>query len=306
MSINTVQGLAKPASIRKAMQRRSKTLSAVLFLGPAVIAFMLFRYYPLVKGLYMSLFRWDMINPPGEFVGLNNLRLTVTSSMFREVFLNTFILFAFGILLGFWVPILQSILLNDLRKGYYLYRFLYVLPVAVPGIAFLMIWKYIWHPDFGLANAVLEGLGLPAQLWLNDPKLVKLTLRIPSLLGGGMGVLIYTAAIQNISLEVIEAAIVDGANAFQRARYIILPGILPIVGILFVLSLTTSLLAFDDVWIMTAGGPGYASTTLVMGVYQRAFVQNQFGVASAWAVLILILTLILTMARLYTMREEKM
>lgn len=121
-----------------------------------------------------------------------------------------------------------------------------------------------------------------------------------------MSVLIYTAAIQNISLEVIEAAIVDGANAFQRVRYIIFPGILPIVHILFILSLTTSLLAFDDVWIMTGGGPGYSSTTLVMGVYQRAFVQNQFGMASAWAVLILIATLVLTLSRLYTMREERM
>jgi ABC-type sugar transport system permease subunit len=130
-------------------------------------------------------------------------------------------------------------------------------------------------------------------------------LRLPSLLGGGMSILIFTAAIQNVSWEVLEAAIVDGANAFQRALYIIFPNILPIIGILFVLSLTGSLLAFDDVWIMTGGGPGYASTTLVMGVYQRAFVQNQFGYGSAWAVIILVFTLILTIARLWTMREER-
>jgi len=290
----------------RTMERVGRAIPGILFLGPAVIAFLLLRYYPLVRGLMMSLYRWDVANPPGTYVGLENFKLTVSSEVFHQLLGNTLLLYAFGMLCGFWVPVAQSLLLSELRWGYYAYRFLYVLPVAVPGIASLMVWKYIWHPEFGLANAVVEGLGLPAQLWLSDPKLVKLTLRLPGLLGGGMGVLIYTAAIQNISTEVIEAAIVDGANARQRAWYIILPSILPIVGIMFVLSLTGSLLAFDDVWIMTGGGPGYASTTLVMGVYQRAFVQNQFGIGSAWAVVILILTLVLTLGRLYTMREERM
>ena len=286
--------------------RVGRTVPGILFLAPAVIAFLIFRYYPLVRGLLMSLYRWDTQNPPGQFVGLNNFSLTITSDVFREVFVNTLILYGFGLLFGFWVPILQSLMLNELRKGYFLFRFLYVLPVVVPGIAFLMVWKYIWAPEFGLANAVMSGLGLPTQRWLSDPNLVKMTLRLPGLLGGGMSVLIYIAAIQNISPEIIEAAIVDGANAWQRTRYMILPNIFPIVSILFVLSLTGSLLAFDDVWIMTGGGPGYSSTTLVMGVYQRAFVQNQFGLGSAWAVVILIFTLILTLGRLYSMREERM
>ena len=304
----TSVGPLAPARTRRRFKaaRLSRTIPGVLFLAPAVISFLAFRYYPLVRGLVMAFFRWDTQNPPGAFVGLNNFRLTITSDVFHEVFINTIILYGFGLLLGFWVPVVQSLLLNQLRKGYYLYRFLYVLPVVVPGIAFLMVWKYIWHPTSGLANAVMQALGLEGQLWLSDPKLVKLTLRLPALLGGGMGVLIYTAAIQNISTEVMEAAIVDGANAWQRTWRIILPNILPIVGILFVLSLTGSLLAFDDVWIMTGGGPGYASTTLVMGVYQRAFVQNQFGLGAAWAVVILVFTLILTLGRLRTMREERM
>ena len=290
----------------RTLERIWRTVPGIMFLAPAVIAFLLLRYYPLVRGLLMSLYRWDVSNPPGTYVGFNNFTLTLQSEIFLILLTNTFLLYGFGLLCGFWVPIVQSLLLSELRKGHYVYRFLYVLPVAVPGIASLMVWKYIWHPQAGLANAVMQGLGLPAQLWLSDPQLVKLTLRLPGLLGGGMGVIIYLAAIQNISVETIEAAIMDGANAFQRARHIVLPSIMPIVGILFVLSLTGSLLTFDDVWIMTAGGPGYASTTLVMGVYQRAFVQNQFGLGSAWAVAILILTLILTLGRLYTMREERM
>ncbi len=294
----------KPRS--RTLERIWRTIPGILFLAPAVVAFLLLRYYPLIRGLLMSLYRWDVATPPGTYVGVQNFVLTIRSEVFRILLVNTFTLYAFGLLCGFWVPIIQSLLLSELRLGHYVYRFLYVLPVAVPGIASLMVWKYIWHPQAGLANAVMQGLGLPTQLWLSDPQLVKLTLRLPGLLGGGMGILIYLAAIQNISVETIEAAIMDGASAPQRAWYIVLPSILPIVGILFVLSLTGSLLTFDDVWIMTAGGPGYASTTLVMGVYQRAFVQNQFGIGSAWAVVILVMTLILTLGRLYTMREERM
>ena len=175
---------------------------------------------------------------------------------------------------------------------------------AVPSVAFLMTWMYIWHVD-GVGQRHHERPGFAAQGWISDPKLVKLCLRIPGLLGGGVGILIYTAAIQNISEEVIEAAIVDGATAWDRVWRIILPSILPIVNIMFVISLTQSLLAFEDVWILTQGGPGYASSTLVIGVYQRAFVQNQYGMGSTWAVLILILTLTFTWIRLKTLDDDR-
>ena len=305
MQAASLAGEAVRRNRRPFIERVKKLLPAVVFLGPAVIAFMIFRYYPLLQGFYMSLFRWDTVTPPGEFVGLNNMSLVITSSVFHEVFINTVLLYLFGMLFGFWVPIVQSLFLYELKRGHYFIRFLYVLPVAVPGIAFLIVWKYIWHPEFGLANAVMQLLSLPKQFWLSDPDLVKITLRLPSVLGGGLGILIYLAAIQNISPEVIEAAVMDGANAWQRTWRIIVPNIGSIVGIMFILSLTGSLLAFDDVWIMTGGGPGYSSTTLVMGVYQQAFVQNQYGTGSAWALWIFIFTLIFTLARLYTMREDK-
>jgi multiple sugar transport system permease protein len=287
------------------VRRVLRSAPAVVFLAPATASFIIFRYYPLLRGLYMSLFRWDIPDPPGKFIGLGNFANAITSPHFYMLLSNTLILFVFGILLGFWVPIAQALALHQLRRGYYTFRFLYVLPVAVPSVAFLMTWMYIWYLDGGLANAVLTTLGFPAQSWLSNPGLVKFCLRVPGLLGGGVGILIYTAAIQNISPEVIEASIMDGANAWQRMWRIIVPSILPIVNIMFVISLTQSLLAFEDVWILTQGGPGYASSTLVIGVYQRAFVQNQYGVASAWAVLILLLTMFFTLVRLRTLREER-
>jgi multiple sugar transport system permease protein len=292
-------------SLNRILHSISRAMPAIVFLGPAVTAFMLFKYYPLYRGLVMSFYRWDIINPPGQYIGFENFVNTLSSDHFFLLLKNTLALFAYGILLGFWVPIAQAVVLNHIRTGYSAFRFLFVLPVAVPSVAFLMVWTFIWSVDGGLANVIMGLLGLPRQSWIGDPALVKLCLRIPGLLGQGVGILIYLAAIQNIPEEVIEAAIVDGANAWQRIWRIILPSIMPIVNVMFIISLTQSLLAFEDVWIMTQGGPGYASSTLVIGVYQRAFVQSQYGVGSAWAVLILLMTLAFTAIRLRFVQDER-
>ena len=159
------QALARSATrlfSRRTALRLHKALPAIVFLAPATLAFLIFRYYPLARGLYMSLFLWDMADPPGQFVGLDNFVHAITSPHFHTLLGNTLILFVFGILLGFWVPIAQSLILHQLHKKYYLFRFLYVLPVAVPSIAFLMTWMYIWRVDGGLANGLMTALGLPA------------------------------------------------------------------------------------------------------------------------------------------------
>jgi multiple sugar transport system permease protein len=184
-------------------------------------------------------------------------------------------------------------------------KYLYLLPMAIPSVGVYLIWIWIWHPDMGLANAILKGLGLPTGLWLQDPRLVKMCLRISWILGGGMNVIIYLAAIQGVSLDQYESAELDGAGLFRRLVSITLPNIWHMVTILFILTLTGALLAFDDVFVMTQGGPGDASTTLVFGVYRIAFNQLQMGQGAAWAVLILIITLIATSIQLWLSREER-
>lgn len=204
------------------------------------------------------------------------------------------ILFAYSILLGFWVPIVQALLLNETTKGKGLLRYLYVLPAAVPSVAGLAIWRYIWNPEAGLANVLVNALGIPDQAWLLDENLIKLTLRLPGLLGGGIGMLIYLVAINNVSDELYEAAKIDGASNFRCVFSITLPNIKGIIGIQLLLSLSSSLLAFDDVYIMTgaSGGPGGSASTLVFGIYMRAYDQLQYGQAMAMSCIVLVLTLI--------------
>jgi multiple sugar transport system permease protein len=169
----------------------------------------------------------------------------------------------------------------------------------------LLIWKWIWHPNLGLANALLGLLGLEPLMWLGDPNLVKLTLRLPYLLGGGMSVMIFLAAIQGVSPELYEAAEIDGAGAWTRMWRITLPAIWNMVTILFILTLTGALLAFNDVFVLTNGGPAQASATIVLGIYQVAFTQQMMGQAAAWAVIVLLLTLVATGIQLRLSREER-
>ena len=147
----SAEGRSRSRQSAGVLQSISRAMPAVVFLAPATTAFLLFKYYPLVRGLMMSLYRWDMINPPGQFIGLANFGNALTSEHFYMLLKNTLILFAFGILFGFGVPIVQALVLNHLRRGYDVFRFLYILPAAVPSVAFLMVWTYIWLVDGGLS-----------------------------------------------------------------------------------------------------------------------------------------------------------
>ncbi|HET6486613.1 MAG TPA: sugar ABC transporter permease [Spirochaetia bacterium] len=284
---------------------RTNWLVAAFFLGPTVAAFIAFSYLPLGRAVYMSLHNYNWMKPPGPFVGLSNYLKSFRSLSFRTDLANSAILFLFSLALGFWVPILQALLLDQIAgPAQRLMKYFYLLPMAIPAVASFLVWKWIWNPSLGLANAVLALAHIPPQLWLGDPRLVKLTLRLPYLLGGGMNVMIILAAIQGVSPELHEAAEIDGAGAWQRMWNITVPGIWHIVTILFILNLTGALLAFDDVFVMTGGGPGTASTTIVYGIYLVAFRQQNPGQGSAWAVLVLVLTLIITGIQLRLRRSD--
>ena len=288
-------------SHRKLLKPKAeKRLIAFLFLLPAIICFILFVYYPFFNTIYNSFFRYNFVNPSNSiFVGFNNYINTFKSQLFWLEIKNTLILFLFQILFGFWVPILQAIAISEMIRGKGFARLAYLLPTALSAFAGLSVWKYIWEPDGGLANMITKFLGLGAYQWYGDENLVKFCLRFPAILGGGGMVIIIFVAINNISSELYEAAKIDGANAFQRIRHITMPGIKYIVFLTFILGLTGSLLAFTDVYMITQGGPGYSSFTVVLGIYTKAFREQNFGMAMAMSVVLCLMTLIITAFTFY-------
>jgi multiple sugar transport system permease protein len=275
------------------------------FLFPAILTTLLFKYYPISKALYMSFFEYKTILNPGEFVGFDNYIGLFNLGMFWKSWSNTLIISFFTIILGFWVPIVQAIFLNKIRKNQSMIRVLYLVPMVIPGIVVAYIWKWIYDPSNGALNSILIKLGFEPLMWLNDPSLVKFSLGLPALLGGGISVLIYLAAIEGIPSELYEAGDIDGINAWQKILYIILPGIKSIIGIQFVLTLITALQIFDLPFIMTQGGPMDESNVTTMLVYDFGFQKLKLGYSSAAAMTIFIVIMLMTIVQLKFSNKEE-
>lgn len=278
----------------KRKSRIKKVFLALLFLLPAIICFVIFKYLPTFQTLYYSFFKYNMIDPPGRFVGVRNYTNALRSEIFWMSFKNTVVLYGWGLVLGFWVPIVQAICISELVRGKTWAKLGYLIPTGMSGLAGLSVWKYIWEPEGGLANQFMNLFGLGPYQWYGDEALVKFCLRFPAILGGGGMVIILFVSILNISAELYDAAKIDGANAFQRIFHITLPGMKYTIFTTFIMGLTGSLLAFDDVYMVTQGGPGYASYTVVLGIYRKAFQEQNWGMAMSMSWILCIITFIIT------------
>jgi multiple sugar transport system permease protein len=290
--------------LQRSLERRNN-IQGWLFLLPAVIAFALFKYYPIFQGVFVSLFRFSVAKPPGEFIGLQNYLKLFRDPNLRIAIINTLEFTVISFICGFWGPILLAILVNEVRHFKTFFRTSYFIPAISPGIGMLVLWKYIWQPDYGLANYILSIFGLPPQLWLNDIKLVKWVIFFPSLIiVGGFNYLIYLAAVQDVPQELYEAASIDGAGLFQKLRHILIPGITPIVRIMVILQIIGAMQIFDQPFIMTGGGPAGASETVALYAFKTAYTGKDFGYAMSILVCLFAVLIILSYIQLRMQKDE--
>ncbi|WP_308635842.1 carbohydrate ABC transporter permease [Paenibacillus silvisoli] len=253
----------------------------IFFLTPAIVCFLLFKYYPLLQAVYMSFFDYKVINPPGKFVWLDNYKYLINSTEFWNALKNTFAFFFIYFILTFWVPIVQAVLLNEIKFASKTLRSLYLLPTAVPAVAGYLLWKWLYNPDYGLLNYLLHFIGLRPYGWLNDPAMAKWAIVFPGVFATGMGMLIYYSALQGIPSENIEAAKIDGAGPWRRMKSIVFPSLKFIIGIQFISFICGVFLTFDPMYIMTGGGPANSTRTLSMLVFNSSFKEFRFGVAGS-------------------------
>ncbi|GGD78487.1 carbohydrate ABC transporter permease [Paenibacillus nasutitermitis] len=278
--------------------------TSILFLTPAVLAFLLFKYYPLFQAIYMSFFDYKVINPPGKFVWLDNYAYLIHSTEFWNAFFNTFTFFFIYFILTFWVPIVQAILLNEVRYANKTIRVLYLLPTAVPSIAGYLLWKWLYNPDYGLLNYLLHFIGLGPYGWLNDPHMAKWAIVFPGIFGAGMSMLIYYSALQGIPNENIEAAKIDGAGPWRRMSAIVFPSLRFVIGIQFIAFISGVFLTFDPMYIMTGGGPANSTRTLSMLVFNSSFKELRFGVAGAISFVMFIIIAVITFIQIKVSNKE--
>ena len=286
---------------RGALRRKfsAEWLLFLLFVGPNLLLFGIFTYWPLIQSFHLSTVRWNFIAPTRPGVGLRNYEYLWSNDTFHQVLLNT-LLFSLGAVGGALIlGLATALLLNQKLKGRDAARAIVFMPTLLSGAAIGIVWVYIFDPRYGLMRTLIEPLGLNSPNWLRDT-----TWALPGIIivyiwkNLGFATVIYLAGLQGIPKDLYEAARVDGAGPFWRFRSVTLPMLSPISFFLVVTSILNSFQAFDIIRVMTQGGPVDATNTLVYYVYETGFVANNVGRASAAAVVLFVIMLTITLVQL--------
>jgi multiple sugar transport system permease protein len=278
-----------------------RRIAAWMFTLPALFFQFFFGWFPVLFAFVIAFHRYFFVKPP-EPVGLQNFRDVAADPLTYTTFGNTFYYTFLSLTLTFFIPIFVSILLMEMKRGTIRWMMiLWFIPVAsTAGIA---IWKYLYHPRLGLLNGLLTALHLPPQQWLDDPRLAMFCLVLPALVLFGPG-LIYIAALQSIPEELYEAAELEGASFFAKIRTVTLPRLRPIIAMMLIFSVIGSMQVFELPYIMTGGGPGYSTTTVVIHLFNLAFASYNLGKATALAIVLFCVIMVLVTLQRRFFREN--
>lgn len=285
---------------------RQRDVIPYLFILPNLVLLLVFVLIPIVFTFGMSFAKWQGLGlQPQAWVGLQNYVDMAGDDVAVTAFRNT-LLYSLGTV----VPLLAmglgvAMILDSRLRGRTFFRVISYLPVVISWVAASVIWQLIFVNPGGILNVLIGYVGIPPQLWTNDP-----TLALPSIMfltfwkGLGFYVLIFLAGLQTIPPSVYEAAVIDGATRGQLLRMITLPLLRPTTLFALVIGIVGSFEIFVPVLLMTGGGPGYASMVLVMAVYRAAFQLFQMGYASAIAVVLFLATLVISLLQFKLFGQE--
>lgn len=277
-------------------KKRKFDKTTFAFIAPAFILFTLFITVPTVASVYYSFTSWDGISPTVKFIGLANYKEIFTSARFANAMKNTIILTIFISIFENAFALGLALIVDNVRWLKGVFRSCFYIPVLISGIVSGFIWKIMYNYNFGTLNKVLESIGLGdfRQDWLGNTSLTLLMIGVVMIWkGAGYYMIIYLASLQSVSPELIEAAEIDGASPFQRFRYVTIPLISGAFTINFTLSLINGLKVFDQINVMTDGGPGFTSETLVYLMYKVGFGEGRQGFGTAVGIMLLFIIIIL-------------
>ena len=275
-----------------------KNLTIIAFTSPWIIGFLSFGIYPIIISFYYSLCQYDVLREP-MFIGLENYRtIFYEDAYFWKTIWNTLYYTIFRVPINIFLSLLVAILLNRTLKASGLIRATFFLPSLISGVALSVIWIWIFNPQIGLLNTILAFFGLKGPLWLQDENWSKLSLVIMSTwsIGGGR-MLVFLAALQNVNPNLYEALKLDGGNDLQCFWHITLPLISPVIFLWSVIEVIASMQIFTEAFIMTKGGPLESTLFYNLYLYNQAFENFNMGYASALAWILLVITLIITLAQ---------
>ncbi len=267
-----------------------------LFLAPALILIIGFMIYPFIDGLQLAFYNWGGLGPR-IYVGLENFTNLIKDKMFWQALRNTL---QYAMFAGFgtvFLGLVFAVAISQRIMGWAVFRFIYYLPVMLPGVVVGALWARMYEYNFGIINFILRHIGLAnlAVTWLGDERFALWAIIIVALWQfSGFPMIVLLAAIENIPQDLHDTATIDGVSLIQRIWYLIIPLIKPVIVSISVLSLIGSLKVFDLVFIMTKGGPFNSTQVLGSYLFSKAYDANKYGYASAIAVAIFLIIFTLT------------
>lgn len=271
-----------------------------LFLLPGLSGLLLFTVLPILASLGLTFFAWDLLTPP-RFVGFGNYARLIGDSDFWAALTHTISFIAGYLPLVLVLGLGLALALNAPLRGIGLIRTAFFLPVVSSWVAVALLWSWLFNPRYGLVNYLLGLAGLPQPGWLFDPQWAMPAIVLTSVWKDlGFVVVLFLAGLQAIPQEYYEAASLDGAGRWASLRSITLPLLAPTTFFVTIISLINSFQVFDQVWVMTQGGPAGATTVLVERVVRHAFSYGEMGYAAtiSWAIFALVFIVTLVQLRL--------
>ncbi len=289
--------------------KKRRLINITIFLLPALAVYTVFRFYPIVSGFYYGLTDWNGFSPNKNFIGLKNFLEIGKDTLIFTAIKNTIIFTIFVGVLQNGLSLLLAIMLDQKLKGIAFFRTVFFLPVLLSTAVVGFVWTAILNPVIGSWNVIFDFLGLHSLAKLDllgNPKTALATIIfvvIWQYLGYSM--VIYLSGLQNIPAELYEAVKIDGANGFQRFRHVTFPLLAPSLTINVILSTIGCFKQFDQVFVLTGGGPGDASQVIGTAIYKIAFSNNRFGYGVALSMLLFIAIAIISIVQMWVLKRRE-
>jgi multiple sugar transport system permease protein len=309
----TTQTIARPAATptprsKRVLDSGRSGRPALGFLAPFVILYLLFVIGPALYGLLMSFFDTSLVRPGlGTFAGLRNYTEALGSSDFWSSLWHTVWFTVLTtpplVVIGF----VFALLAERVSRGKWFFRLAFFAPYILPSAVMALIWVWLYTPDLGLISAALAKIGITAPTWLGDPNWAMISIAIATIWWTlGFNFVLYLAGLQDIPRELYEAASMDGAGPFQQIRHITIPLLARTTTLVIVLQVIASLKVFDQMYIMTGGGPNFSTRPALQYIYDIGFTDYRVGYGAAASTLFFILVLAVSMVWfVMTRRQER-
>jgi multiple sugar transport system permease protein len=297
--------LLTPFRPRKQLARYRRYLSAYLLVAPLLVSFAVFRMYPALQTIRYSFFQVELLRQRVTWVGLKNFLDLLEDEIFLRSFMNTLKYCLYMVPASTALGLVLAALLSVRTRANSFFKAVYFSPYITSTVAAAMVWWWLYNPQFGLFNAVLRLLHLPPQPWLTSSRQALMAVIIFSVWKiVGYNIIVFVAGLQAIPSVYYEAARIDGAGPLTAFFRITLPLLLPTTTFILIYNTILAFQVFDQVFVLTGGGPAHASTVMVLEIYQQAFLKYRFGYAAAMATVLFICILGITIVQ-YALSERQ-